>query len=196
MRRRMMMNKALPYDAEIEYLESTGTQWIDTGIVPTINTEARVKWSPVRTNLGGFFGARDNYTSGRFCCTTFAGGSQFTFAMTQGNWPTQMVSLTLQAIYDCTAKNGSYSVNGEVYTTPALSTFNSEKSFLFFKQDSNERTYYAEMRLYAAHIIENGHKVIDLIPVRVGTTGYMYDKVSGQLFGNAGTGQFILGQDK
>ena len=22
----------LPYDAEVEYLESTGTQWIDTGI--------------------------------------------------------------------------------------------------------------------------------------------------------------------
>ena len=93
-----MMNKALPYDAEIEFLEGTGTQWIDTGIVPTINTEARVKWSPVRTNGGGFFGARDNYTSGRFCCTTFASGSKFTFAMTQGNWATQKVSLTLRAI--------------------------------------------------------------------------------------------------
>jgi hypothetical protein len=34
------------------------------------------------------------------------------------------------------------------------------------------------------------------IPVRVGTTGYMYDKVSGQLFGNVGTGDFILGADK
>ena len=190
------MNKSMPYDAEIEFLEGTGTQWIDTGIVPTINTEARVKWSPVRTNEGGFFGARDNYTSGRFCCTTFNVGSRFTFAMTQGNWLTQSVSLTLQAIYDCTAKNGACSVNGEVYTTPALSTFNSEKSFLFFKQDSNVQTYYAKMRLYAAHIIENGHKVIDLIPVRVGTTGYMYDKVSGKLFGNAGTEQFILGPDK
>ena len=28
--------KRLPYDAEVEYLESTGTQWIDTGIVCSI----------------------------------------------------------------------------------------------------------------------------------------------------------------
>jgi hypothetical protein len=35
----------------------------------------------------------------------------------------------------------------------------------------------------------------DFIPVRKGTTGYMYDKVSGQLFGNSGSGNFILGPD-
>lgn len=38
-------------------------------------------------------------------------------------------------------------------------------------------------------------EILDLIPVRVGNVGYMYDKVSGQLFGNAGTGDFILGPD-
>jgi hypothetical protein len=38
--------------------------------------------------------------------------------------------------------------------------------------------------------------VRDFIPVRVGNVGYMYDKVSGQLFGNSGTGNFILGPDK
>jgi hypothetical protein len=37
---------------------------------------------------------------------------------------------------------------------------------------------------------------LDLIPVRVGNVGYMYDKVSGKLFGNVGTGSFILGPDK
>lgn len=28
----------LPYDAEVEYIESTGTQWIDTGITPYTNS--------------------------------------------------------------------------------------------------------------------------------------------------------------
>ena len=36
---------------------------------------------------------------------------------------------------------------------------------------------------------------MDLVPVRIGSTGYMYDKVSGNLFGNSGTGSFILGPD-
>lgn len=33
-RNAMTAPKRLPYDAEVEYLESTGTQWIDTGIAP------------------------------------------------------------------------------------------------------------------------------------------------------------------
>ena len=32
------------YDAEVEYLESTGTQWIDTGHVPTINTKVDISF--------------------------------------------------------------------------------------------------------------------------------------------------------
>lgn len=34
------------------------------------------------------------------------------------------------------------------------------------------------------------------IPVRKGTTGYMYDRVTGKIFGNVGTGSFIIGPDK
>ena len=37
---------------------------------------------------------------------------------------------------------------------------------------------------------------VDLIPVRVGQTGYMYDRISGSFYGNAGTGSFTLGPDK
>ena len=43
---------------------------------------------------------------------------------------------------------------------------------------------------------ENNDFLLDAIPVRVGNVGYIYDKVSGKLFGNAGTGSFILGPDK
>ena len=34
-----------------------------------------------------------------------------------------------------------------------------------------------------------------MIPVRVGQVGYMYDRVSKTLFGNAGTDSFVLGPD-
>lgn len=44
--------------------------------------------------------------------------------------------------------------------------------------------------------ISKGSEIVrDFIPVRIGTTGYMYDKVSRQLFANAGTGRFVLGND-
>ena len=36
----------------------------------------------------------------------------------------------------------------------------------------------------------------DMIPVRVGQVGYLYDRVSGNFFGNvAGSGAFVLGND-
>ena len=54
--------------------------------------------------------------------------------------------------------------------------------------------YNASCRIYSAYV-SNGTNVADFIPVRVGSVGYMYDRVSGKLFGNAGTGDFVLGPD-
>jgi hypothetical protein len=51
-------------------------------------------------------------------------------------------------------------------------------------------------KLYYCKVWQSGTLLHDLIPVRVGQVGYMYDRVSGELFGNAGTGAFTLGNDK
>lgn len=50
------------------------------------------------------------------------------------------------------------------------------------------------MKLYKFSITLDNVLVRDFIPVRVGQTGYLYDKVSHKLFG-AISGNFILGQD-
>ena len=56
--------------------------------------------------------------------------------------------------------------------------------------------YQNKVLLYSFSIEANSKAILDLIPVRVGDVGYMYDRVSGQLFGNQGTGDFIIGPDK
>lgn len=53
----------------------------------------------------------------------------------------------------------------------------------------------ASMRLYRFRMWNWSGTLIDLIPVRSGNIGYMYDRVSRSLFGNQGTGNFVLGQD-
>ena len=50
-------------------------------------------------------------------------------------------------------------------------------------------------RLYYFQLWKAGKQILDLVPVRIGDEGFMYDKVSGKLFGNGGTGKFILGPD-
>ena len=52
------------------------------------------------------------------------------------------------------------------------------------------------MRIYSWSVREGNALVRDFIPVRKGTVGYLYDRVSGKLFGNAGTGDFVVGLDK
>lgn len=51
------------------------------------------------------------------------------------------------------------------------------------------------MRIGSFCVTRSGVKILDLIPVRKKTVGYMYDRVSGKLFGNAGSGDFVLGPD-
>ncbi|MBO5707602.1 MAG: hypothetical protein J6T37_01470 [Bacteroidales bacterium] len=52
------------------------------------------------------------------------------------------------------------------------------------------RTY-----LYDFYIKKNNSVIYDLVPVRIGTTGYLYDKKSKQIFANGGSGSFVLGPD-
>ena len=61
---------------------------------------------------------------------------------------------------------------------------------------NNVQTEGASCNIYSIKIWDNNILVRDLIPVRKGNIGYMYDRVSGQLFGNQGTGDFVIGPDK
>ena len=55
---------------------------------------------------------------------------------------------------------------------------------------------YAKGRIYSLKFDDENNGIhIDCIPVRVGQVGYLYDKVNGQLFGNAGSGAFTYGND-
>lgn len=81
-----------------------------------------------------------------------------------------------------------FSVDGQVVMTAA------DKPDL--KDNTTVRIFSkSRQRLYNVELLRNGVKLRDLIPVRVGEVGYMYDQVSGELFGNAGSGSFILGPD-
>jgi hypothetical protein len=68
--------------------------------------------------------------------------------------------------------------------------------YLFTYPDGASALGGTEGKYFSFKVFRNDVLVRDMIPVRVGNVGYLYDKVSGQLFGNSGTGNFILGPDK
>ena len=188
----------LPYDAEIEYLESTGTQYIDTGIL--FDSACTIKCSVVMTVqntefdiVGNIYGSAT--TSGAFVLGVY---NKFIFFYNYPN--TRVDSSTYQEtenLYNIEVVSNSsgrtLTVNGTSYSKSGASFTNSGSIIIF---GGGPSVRLASIKLRSFGITKDGNKVIDHIPVRVGTTGYLFDKVSGQLFGNAGTGAFILGPDK
>lgn len=180
-RRRYMGLTALPYDYEVEYLESTGTQWIDTGYYPKKHlTEIEERH---KQGSGYTWGCRwdgYSYTVGvwRDVVYFFSGYSRKS-----------------ETEYTVKIANGEVYVNGTLWFT-----YNSVQEvtapypiYLFAWNTNGIKQQQGTERLYFFKVSENGLAILDLIPVVKDNTGYMYDKVSGQLFGNNGTDNFIVG---
>lgn len=196
------MIAGVPYDAEIEYLESTGTQWIDIGI-SNYNTEwfSRLVFSlssPPPSSFIGLYGARSAEISGIYC--TINNNRLF---LVNGNYsyvPLYAHSFVTEHRYEIKTENSKRYLDGKEITG---ATFVSSVAsvgvplYLFAANNNNQNVEMSNwLRIYGYSIGYNSNnKICDLIPVRVGQDGYMYDRVTRKLFGNAGAGAFVLGPD-
>ena len=187
LRNALMSGKRLPYDAEVEYLESTGTQWINTGVNGAADLYYSLTIQPTYSSGDRkYFGS---YPSG------------LTLAQLNGNWRflERNWILSSVAVDSTTASvverrsDGLY-VNGakvaDIWDGARAST-----GLILFGQRTDSGVSLSYCRVYACKIYLGAVLVRDYIPVRKGTVGYLYDRVSGKLFGNAGTGDFLYGQD-
>lgn len=210
-RRRMMTDvHQPPYDSKIEFLESTGEQYIDTGIIPDNDTGIQIVYYPSmynHLNANDFFivGLRNNTSNTRWCIgksgtekvAFYYGYGIYNHAPNQNRYDNKyIVSLNyknnkLFEVKDVAANNRTQ--QRDLSNLPFTPQYNIR---LFGGAGVDANYTKASGRLYSV-IISQGNKIImNLIPVRVGNTGYMYDKISKQLFGNNGTGNFVLGADK
>lgn len=186
-----MMINDFPYGyTKLEYIQSSGTQYIDTGYTPTLNTKARVKFSPTSIENTGYFGSRiDPY---RFCCTTFSSGTQFAFSVSNNSWSNNRTNLVLNQIYDCIAYNGKQIIDGTEYNETIVNSWGNCGTFrlgyLFVKNSD----IYSNAKYYLCQIWENDILVRNLIPVRRTSDNEvgMYDLVNKVFYTNAGSGSF------
>lgn len=189
----------LPYDAEVMYLESTGTQYIDTGISPTANTEVTIKLMfNSFTTSSILCGARTGTTNNnRFF--PFAHSANGVIRCTYGT--TQYTSnISYQFVYNVVFNETSTHkcfINGKnLGTLSGYTKSTSDNLILFGTSGYGNSHYLGSGKIYSCQIRENGVLVRDFIPVREGQVGYMYDKVSESKFYNIGTGSFTCGHDK
>lgn len=191
MRRRALLGAgdSLPYDAEVEYLQSSGTQYINTGIIGANDIGFYVR--AMRTIYADrqFIGLRETTGNTRLFIGTGFYGWEAYYAMPS---TTTNVIFEWQLNY---LNDKKFKEDGVEKNTLANLTFTPTLPIFVFALNYIGSAQGWTGRMYAAKITKGSSVIMDLIPVRVGQVGYMYDKVSGQLFGNAGSGNFILGND-
>ena len=194
-RNALMAGKRLPYDAEVEYLESTGTQWIDTGITFSDSSHT-YKWEitaqSVNESSGNYKWFCGYFTGYPHCCGTY----NDTIETSRAFYPTgKYYANGVEISSPINATDKKYDVVENIYSVNGLGT--SDTLTIFTRRDTRYGTVSVSgpLRVYACKLYDNANLVRDFIPVRVGTVGYLYDRVSGKLFGNAGTGDFTCGPD-
>lgn len=203
----------LPYDAEVEYLESTGTQYVDTGVTvfdPSMIEIGIDSDTPIPHGFTHQLNATGTWVSSYYVSNTyFVNYKDYTHRWTSTQEPTTR-SLrvydggsgiyrdgTLQKAF--TASVGTDSIANIPWPIGCVWDFNSSGYDL--------RYPLTGAKVYRIYIKILGVLVRDLHPVRVGSgasaVGYLYDRANptGGPFGNglygnaADTGPLIAGPD-
>lgn len=180
-----------PYTHKIEYLQSSGTQYIDTEIIPDANTCFRVDTTITNNGdiqMGAYYNMNYRFHMGKYSnAFSFGiGNKQITPVNHDNNRHTFEINSGGTAKLDDT----SYDV-GAAYAGTGIN----HPICLCARNTNGTVDHNIQGNLYSAQIYQGGVLVRDMYPVRVGQVGYMYDRVSKRLFGNSGTGTFTLGPD-
>jgi hypothetical protein len=200
---------AYPYDSQIEYLESDGISYINTGITPTLSysVEMEFKWISPWSSIdasGSLFGTMQawNNNTFMFVCTTQTNKYQLFNCWGNKNTSknnTSYLNGLLNNWHSLVFRNKTSYIDGTAIAGATDGTGTPVGNVYVFCINYNNNSTYGKgtikqirkFKLYDG----SSNLIMDLIPVRKNKTGYMFDNVTGRLFGNAGKGKFILGPD-
>lgn len=183
------------YDAEIEYLRGTNPQYIDTGIIPNNSTGVYAVGYKFAGSDSFMLGCRNNNSNTRWAIGKsntgwYYGWNTYNNSGIGGNPADIYLNYKNDGLFKVTSTDGT-----KTMSLPSLSFTPIYNIRLFGSAGVNANYTKWNGAIYKVTITQGTEIIMDLIPVRVGNVGYMYDKVSGKLFGNNGSGSFILGQD-
>lgn len=177
----------------LDYIETTGTQYVNTGFVP--NQDTRIVCEFMFFGGSGIYGSRDTTSSDGFCMrvTSSKWQPQYNDTMTR----TSIASDTTNWHIADQNKN-VFSVDGAVQLTFNYAEFSAPHPIgvggIIANREGVLNIYYGEGRYRACQIYDNGVLVRDLVPCKNanGEIG-MYDTLNAVFYGNAGTGEFVAG---
>ena len=186
----------------VEYLESTGTQYINIGRKMYNNSEIELCFSfnEMQENCS-IFGSRTSSTTNNFEIASVV--TSFPIYLDFGNYNTSRASYNNAVIntkYICTISKSLRAVYDENHTllasnTTLISADNATPSnALIFDTAGGYSQNKLKGKVYYCKIWENGVLVRNMIPCKNNSNvAGLYDTVNGVFYTNAGTGTFNTG---
>lgn len=187
----------------VEYIQSSGTQYINTGYIPSNNTKIELSmwWYSQTSAYSCLFGARLAWASSASAWKWFLVGREIDgtptvyamfwwyyqnindsiFSYKDGN--KHIIELSQSWVYeDGTPKQ---SISSATFTSPV-------NLVLFANNDNGTVSEYSTMKIYYTKVYNSWSLVRDFIPCyrKSDSVIWLYDRVNNQFYTNAGTWTF------
>ena len=177
----------------VEYIESTGTQYIDTGFKPNQDTRVIIDYQITTAQTIPLFGARNGSTNREFEMFAYADnrGMQDGYGSSQ-DYVTSSPNLNRTTIDK--NKNITTSSDGSVNKTHAAQTFQCSYNMYLFQMNNGGQIYNASYgsKCYSCQIYDNGTLIRDYIPcIDENGDANLWDDVNETLAEKVGT--FLYG---
>lgn len=180
---------------EVAYIESTGTQYIDSGWYSKDTDTVECKFEIINQNAlqSGIYGATTTVNS-----FTLLIRNPITARVGQPNQQATSQNIQLNTIYNTTLSKSLYKENGIDYTFDGSSSFTLDITTLLFARNHTTGAVYRNpiaSKIYSCKIYDNGTLVRDYIPCyrKSDRVIGLYDTVNDVFYVNAGTGEFKRG---
>lgn len=176
---------------KLDYIESSGTQYINTGFKPNQNTRCVIDIENLSSAQAAFFGARANQNAASF---TYFSLTATTGRSDYGSSKQSMSFTNTVGRYTVDQNKNVCTANG-VTATGTANTFQlTNNLYLMAVNQADAAIQNAKLKLYSAKVYDNGTLVRDFIPCKNanGTLG-LWDNVNSVFYANAGKGTFSTG---
>ena len=183
-----------PEGSEIlEYIESSGTQYIDT-LVP-VNSNLRITYDFVWYSGDVLYGAYNSDGSNGFGLQVLTNPLRRLYAYFGSAAGNTSFTVTSGQRYSSDFNRSNVLVDGSSVFSKAYSSFSSIYNIYFFGLNSAGRAgFFTSSRFYDSDIYSNDVLIRDFVPLRTtdGQVG-LWDYIDGTFYPNVGTGTFTAG---
>lgn len=182
---------------QLEYIQSSGTQYIDTGVDPTSQVDVEVDFQLLATStawaciLGGRDASGNNNTIGVWHDSKvfyFYRGSN----NTRAGFPSSVSALTRHYF---SSKGNTADIDGTQISLAAQTFTGTNNMYLFSMNNGGTPSNSSQCNLYSCKIYNAGTLIRDFVPAQRTSDNAigLYDQKNGVFYTNAGSGVFAAG---